>query len=101
MLARKKRRSPNDALSRTPLTRARRGDLETTTSFYDDNNNNDDKKSKRNRLNFEHESSQRPLTEEGSFERRLSMKTKRRTKDLSTEKELKRSKRRDPESEFD
>eukprot|EP00794_Sanderia_malayensis_P015242 gene15242-16816_t len=109
MLARKKRRTTNDGMPRMQLTRPRRGDVDSFLDEYDgdinkrnndneDDTDDDDKAiSKENRLSSHR---QEPRIGKRSIEKRLRMKPKRKTKDLTTEIELKRSKRTD-DSEFD
>ena len=97
MLARRKRQSGNEKIKKG-LLRDRRGDVEnakikrTETGI---NKINDEKIRRR------FENKQTPLTEESSFERRFMGKVKRKTKDLTTERELKRSKRLDAFEDFD
>lgn len=97
MLARRKRQSTIEQRN-AALLRRRRGDIE----------NEKEKRTLKRNEELEHEKTKRRfdrkqirLTEESSFERRFMKKVKRKTKDLTTEKELKRSKRLDPFEDFD
>eukprot|EP00112_Aurelia_sp_Birch-Aquarium-sp1_P024371 Seg768.11 transcript_id=Seg768.11/GoldUCD/mRNA.D3Y31 product="Kremen protein 1" protein_id=Seg768.11/GoldUCD/D3Y31 len=93
MLARRKRFSSNEKLS-TALTRGRRGEVDDFKS--DKVSTKADDKLKNNKLRIKRLENKRiPLTQNKLSENRFMKKMKRRTKDLTTEKELKRSKRLD------
>ena len=113
MLARKKRFTSTDK-SITPLTRSRRGDVESINTEEPSQQSLNTKETPDNLLNTKETPTkftaasnelkkQDLLLTEGSLpKRRLARKMKRKTKDLSTEKELKRSKRFDRfDSELD
>ena len=123
MLARKKRFTSTDK-SITPLTRSRRGDVESINTEEPSQQSLNTKETPDNLLNTKETpdnllntketptkftaasnelKKQDLLLTEGSLpKRRLARKMKRKTKDLSTEKELKRSKRFDRfDSELD
>lgn len=99
MLARRKRFSSNEKLS-TALTRGRRGEVDDFKS--DEVSTKADDKLKNNKLRIKRLENKRiPLTQNKLLENRFMKKMKRRTKDLTTEKELKRSKRLDEFEDFD
>ena len=99
MLARRKRFSSNEKLS-TALTRGRRGEVDDFESGTVPIKTDD--KLKNNKMRMKKlENKQIPLTQNKLMESRFMKKIKRRTKDLTTEKELKRSKRLDEFEDFD
>jgi len=96
MLARRKRQSGYERMNKG-LIRGRRGGVENERTIK----NAIEAKDKDDKIRKRFDNKQVPLTEESSFERRFMGKVRRKTKDLTAEKELKRSKRLDAFDDFE